>query len=615
VRAGRLSRALAACVWLCLLFAATTARAEDSAGELYESKRMAAALVRHGRVIEPAPEGKRIVRIEVEREEVFAPDELEVPIVLPRFAPTWPNKFHWLTEEDVVQRELLLDVGERYEQARIDESERNLRALGVFALVRVLAVRGDEPDTVGLLVYTRDLWSLRLETTFIGAGDAFRLSAQLWERNFLGRNKSLAVRTFLDPVTLRVGQLYNDPRVLGGELSLRESLDVIVNRETGQLEGSLGAMTLALPLRDLRQSWSWSASLSYSDLVVRGLRGSDVALYRYVPGEGLELCDEPARGCMRQVWDDRSYTASVSTSYQHGVRYRQSFGLSAVATDREVQANAETALRPDERATFERELLPRARRQVYPSFSYALWLPEFERYHDLGTFGQSEIVRTGPDLGASVSFPLRAFGSSSDSVRFAGSLGYVLGDGRALAELSLGADARLEDGSVVDQSIGGVLRGATPPWFFGRFVAYGAWTAQRRDTSKLSVTLGGDNGLRGHGTGALAAVSGDLLRANIEYRTLPLVLASIHVGGVLFYDAGSVYSELADAPVHQAVGAGLRVLFPQLNRTPFGLDVGVPLEKHLCPPGPPCISVLLSYGTEQTVPLTASDDAAIAASP
>jgi hypothetical protein len=582
--------------------------AQANTPTLYESERMAAALARHGRRVEPAPEGKPIAFVLVEREEVFAPDELEVPIVLPRFAPTWPNKFHWLTEDEVVRRELLLAVGDRYEQSRIDESERNLRALGVFALVRVVPVAGDQPGTVGLLVYTRDLWSLRLETTFVGAADAFRLSAQLWERNFLGRNKSLAVRTFLDPVTVFAGQLYNDPRVLGGQLSLRESFDVIVNRESGQLEGSRGTAILALPLRDLRQAWSWSASVAYSDLIARGLRGSEVALYRYVPGEGTEQCAAPAPDCMRQVYDDRSYSASVATSYQRGVRYRQSFSLSANASEREVKPNSETALRPDQRATFEQWLLPVARRQVYPALGYTLWMPDFERYHDLGTFGQSEIVRMGPEASASVSFPLRAFGSSTDSVRFAGSLGYVLGDGRALAELSLGADARLEDGAVVDQSVTGIVRGATPPWFLGRFVTYGAWSAQRRDTSRLTVALGGDNGLRGHGSAELAAVSGDLFRANLEYRSLPLVLASIHVGGVLFYDLGSVYTALDDMSFAHATGAGLRVLFPQLNRTPFGVDVGWALEK-------PGFSVLLSYGTEQVVPLTAADDASLAASP
>ena len=43
----------------------------------------------------PYPDGHRLVTYV--RDEVLEPDELLVPVVLPRFAPTWPNAFHWLT--------------------------------------------------------------------------------------------------------------------------------------------------------------------------------------------------------------------------------------------------------------------------------------------------------------------------------------------------------------------------------------------------------------------------------------------------------------------------------------------------------------------------------------
>ena len=87
----------------------------------------------------------------------------------------------------MIERELLLAEGERYDEARAEESMRNLRALGIFALVRIVAVTTPDPNAVGLLVYTRDLWSLRLETGFAGTGKAFQLTAQVSERNFLGR--------------------------------------------------------------------------------------------------------------------------------------------------------------------------------------------------------------------------------------------------------------------------------------------------------------------------------------------------------------------------------------------------------------------------------------------
>lgn len=595
---------MGACFGLAL-FAAHVA-AQSDPPSLYESQRVAAALQRHARTLEPQPEGKRIAFVIVEREEVFAPNELLVPIVLPKFASTWPNTFHWLTREDVVRRELLLGVGSAYEQPRIDESERNLRALGVFALVRIVAVRGDAPDEVGLLIYTRDLWSLRLETGFVGAGSTFRFTGQLSERNFLGRNKVLMLRTGIDPITASLGQVYSDPRIGGGDLSLMETFDAILNRESGELEGTRGTAEVDLPIRDLRQDWSWSASAAYADFIARGLRGSDIATYRPDPDKGLAPCLVPARECMRQVWDDTSYAFRVAASYQRGVRYRQTFTVSANASNRKVAANDETALRADQRADFARLMLPIARRQIYPGLGYGLWLPTYERYHDLGTFGQSETVRVGPELSASVGFPIKAFGSSTNSLKLSAAASYVLGDGDALGQLSLSSAARFEDGSVVDESLLAVLRGATPDCFLGRFVAYGSWFAQRRDTTRATVTLGGDNGLRGHDSGALWAISGDRLRANFEYRTLPVVIESVHVGLVAFYDVGSVYTELKHAPLGHAVGAGIRLLFPQLNRTPFAMDVGIPLEHK-------GFTVGVSYSTEQVVPLTAADDAAITA--
>jgi hypothetical protein len=69
----------------------------------------------------------------------------------------------------------------------------------------------------------------------------------------------------------------------------------------------------------------------------------------------------------------------------------------------------------------------------------------------------------------------------------------------------------------------------------------------------------------------------------------------------VFYDAGSVYQRLAQARLHQALGAGVRVLFPQLNRTAFRLDVGTPIERR-------GFAVLLSYGSDQVVGLTPMED-------
>lgn len=572
----------------------TPALAEPDA--LYETQRVERALRARSLQVDPQPEGKRIAFVEVAQEDVFVEDELW---------PVWPNLFHWLTRESTIRRELLLQAGERYERARAEETMRNLRQLGIFALVRIVPVKVPDPNSVGLLVYTRDFWSLRLETLFEGTADALYLTAQLVERNFLGRNKMLAARVLLDPKKFSLGERYTDPRVLEGELTLSQAFDVFFNRDSGDAEGTQGALSLSRQFRDLRQHWGWSASVSYLRYVHRTLEGAEIARDRLNAAGRLVPCEpeEIDPSCLPSVWDDHKYAASLSGSYRHGVAYKQTFSLGAAFGDRDVAANEETDLGPGEEQTFERFVLPKERRQIYPFASYTLWVPNYVVFRNLSTFGKSESVRVGPVLGAGVSLPLEAFGSSTNSVRFTGDMGYVLGDGQALAEVGITAEARLEEGRVVDQIVDAVLRGATPESILGRLVLYASWNGRRRDTSQPRMTLGGDNGLRGYNAGDFRVVGGSRLRGNVEWRTLPLVFESVHIGAVVFYDAGSVYPDVDSIELHHAVGTGLRLLFPQLNHTPFRLDFGVPLDSE-------GFAVVLSYGSEQAVPLTASDDAA-----
>jgi hypothetical protein len=578
-----------------------------AAPELYESARVQRALDARSWRIDQQPGGKRIAFIAFAREEVLVDDELALPVVLPRFAPTWPNMLHTLTREHVIERELLVAVGDGYDQHRIDESARNLRAMAIFALVRIVAVQSDDASAVGLLVYTRDLWSLRLETVFSGTGSAFGLTAQLTERNLFGAGKVATLRFDLDPKAWSLGQVYQDRRLADQELFLYEYFDVIMNRASGRPEGSQGHLSLGRVFYTLEQQWSWNLTATYLIYVARSLRGSELVGFAPDDSGELQTCEAAEPECLLSVWRDRSLTSKLSGSYRRGTRYKQTFTLGAGFSTRKVEAVAETDLSSAQAEAFERLILPRVRRQAYPYVSYDLRLPDYAVFNNLSTFGQSESVRIGPYAVATVAAPLSAFGSSSDSMTFAMELGYVLGDGEALAEAWVSGYARWEEGAVLDQSLSGLLRGATPLWLWGRIVGLASFYGQRRDSSQAQVVLGGDSGLRGYPSGAFRVVGGNRLRASVEYRSLPLVFASVHVGATVFYDAGSVYRSLSRAEFHHAAGVGVRVLFPQVNLTPFRMELGVPLDRR-------GFSVLLSYGTEQAVPLTAADDLAVAAS-
>lgn len=592
-------RTIDACAALMVWWIAATSHAQE--GSTYEASRFDLALRSNQLERELAPSGKRIAFVRVIREEVFVDGELLAPIVLPREAPTWPNTFHWLTEESVIRAELLVREGDVYDRTRIEESMRNLRGLGIFALVRIEAVRGPTPGEVGLLVFTRDLWSLRLETGFSGVGDAFALTAQLTERNLFGRDKQLALRWDRDPKAWSLGEVYYDRRVANHALALTQSFDVIFNQESGEAEGSQGSLYFGRPFYDLGQRISFGLTASYAVFVARRLRGTEIIAVRPT-ADGLRPCDPGEPRCYLQTWDEQQVGTTASVSYRIGQRTKQTFGFELGFSNRDVEPNEETLVLSGSRAEVEDDVLPRVRRQVFPKLSYSMSLPRYAAFENLSTFGQTESVRVGPELGATMSMPLSAFGSSSDSVVFSAGTGYVWSEHDALAEASVSSSTRLEDGRARDQHTSLLLRGATPPLVFGRFVAVASYTGRRRDSGRSVVSLGGDNGLRGYDAAAIYVFGGSKVYANFEYRSLPLVVQSVHLGGVLFYDVGGVYDSIDTLGVKHSIGAGLRLLFPQFNRYPFRVDMGFPL-------GDGGFALGLSYGSDQAVSLTATDDA------
>ncbi len=573
--------AVVGCALALGLIPVVAARARDVI-DTYERERIALALQRLGLEREPEPEGKTISFIRVVRDDVFVQQEPW---------PVWFNVFHTLTRESVIERELLFEKGDRYSESAVQETMRNLRDLGVFALVSIVAVKGDRPDRIGVVVHTRDLWSLRLEQDFQFTGSNLDfLYLQLIERNLFGRNVQVGVRFQLLPLTYSLGESYSDHRLFGQQLSASQSLDLIFNRESGEVEGSTGSLSISRPYYDLAQRWSFGVSAAYSDAIARRIRNGRVV---HVDFEETSECE-----AVPVIYDDRSLSLRASGSYRRGSLYKQVFTAGAGFRDRAVGSNQETGLRPEQQRAFAREVLPRVRREVFPYLHYQLYLPRYAVFENLATFGQSESVRTGPAAAALFELPLGAFGSSSDSLVASGGLGYTWARGDALLDVAVEPSARLENGRVVDQVLLAEVRGATPPWLLGRLVLRGVWQGRRRDTSQQAVSLGGDSGLRGYKSQFFQLPGASLLRGNLEYRTLPLLWRSVQVGAILFYDAGALYLRVKEIEAHHAAGVGLRLVFPQFNRYPFRFDLGVPLDRA-------GFELMFTVGTSQAVPLTA----------
>ena len=83
-----------------------------------------------------------------------------------------------------------------------------------------------------------DMWSLRPNVDFTIVGSTLqRLELDLAEYNLAGRAQTVGVDFRIDLGSLALGESFAEPRIVGSRVGLRESVDVILNRQSGAAEG------------------------------------------------------------------------------------------------------------------------------------------------------------------------------------------------------------------------------------------------------------------------------------------------------------------------------------------------------------------------------------------
>lgn len=558
----------------------------------YEQRHLLAALHGAGLVPHPDPEGKPVAFIRVWRYPVFIPQE---PF------PTIFNALHVTTREETIAREVLVPPGAIYRREHAEETARNLRGLAIFSIVGVVPVRAPDPAQVGLLVVTRDLWSLRLETRLQLTGTYIdQLLVQLTERNVLGRDKRASVRFGLEPLDFVLGGLYVDPRLAGEPLRLVADLGLRFERATAEHDGFTGYFEFGRPLYDLRQRWSWSLVGQYEQYTARQAQRGE--LLSWSPPDCEVDCPVFAR-----TWDHRLAGVAALGRVQLGDRWITRLAGGAGMLRLDADPNAATGLPASgaAREAFVDEVLPAERLWVYPTVNARFFENRHQTFTDLAGFGASEDMQLGPEVFIDARLPLKGLGSAEDLLDVGGSIGWReswLGDGLVEIAAGLRMRWRLDTDTWVDRRTLTRLRAATPRLGFGRFVLRADHLAQADQLTPALVTLGGDNGLRGYPSQAYFAFGADRLRVNFEYRTAPWVVSFLHLGAVAFFDAGSVYRRADDFAVHSAAGLGLRMVVPQASSFAYRLDFGVPTDGS-------GFAVRVGFETSQAVPLTPREDA------
>jgi hypothetical protein len=133
-------------------------------------------------------------------------------------SPTLPgaarllNVLHPVSQEAVIRRQLLFAPGDTVDTMMVGETMRRLRAQRLFSDAVILARRCDPSGGVGLLVRTRDTWTLR-PTARLRAGN--QLSVGIEDKNFLGSGRTVALTREMSLRGSGAAVTYNDPFVLG----------------------------------------------------------------------------------------------------------------------------------------------------------------------------------------------------------------------------------------------------------------------------------------------------------------------------------------------------------------------------------------------------------------
>ena len=163
--------------------------------------------------------------VELDRRDIFDPEERG-------FVARVGNALHIETRAATIRRELLFRAGEPFDSARVAESERNLRALGVFRRVVIDTVRTDS----GLVarVLTKDGWSTKADWRFRSTGGEVAFTIGLVEDNLLGTASSAAVRYRKTPDRSLVTLAFRRPRLFAGSVGLAA---VYEDRSDGRVSG------------------------------------------------------------------------------------------------------------------------------------------------------------------------------------------------------------------------------------------------------------------------------------------------------------------------------------------------------------------------------------------
>lgn len=160
--------------------------------------------------------GPVISRITIRGTDIF---DFETNPRLHHFPYTAINLLHIQTKEEVIRRELLFKVGDKYDPFLAQETERNLRALSFIRSARVTKFP-QRDGTLALVVHVNDGWTTEPQINLGGVNKIDTTEFGFKEKNLFGYGKTVGVFYKKGDDFIQREYDYTDPRLFGSRLQL-----------------------------------------------------------------------------------------------------------------------------------------------------------------------------------------------------------------------------------------------------------------------------------------------------------------------------------------------------------------------------------------------------------
>lgn len=534
-------------VLLLTLSTAAAFAAETTCGEPFEPAPGSYEFVEEERATIEVNEDLRISRIYYTRLPVFDETNPRENNAVYRFG----NRFHILTRERTVARDVLFEAGDEYDSREIAESARLLRRRDHLydADIRPVATCNGKVDVE---VITRDVWSFNPEVSFDRTGGENSVSFGIAETNLLGLGREISFMTEDDIDRRSTRFSYEDANIGGSRL--RTKLEY-----TDSSDGFQRYAFLSLPFYSLDSRHSW-------EVIYDEVRRDDEQFFR---GEAVTEVQNEIEEFQAAFGFSKGIVDGVTRRFKAGFVYRD---------DRFTPAGELPPPTP----------FPESRVLSYPYVQYSMIEDDFTTAFNLDEIHRTEDLHLGRSLSATLGIAATAFGS--DENRLVTRLGYrdtLLFNDRHLLQhsASLNGFYNVDDGEEEDVIIDYRMRyfrsRNTHRAFFATFEA--TWT--RNLNTNRQVVMGGLGGVRAYDN--RFQVGDRRVHVTFEERqyTDLHILNLVRVGYAAFLDLGRAWESGVDDGLEDDwlanVGLGIRLASSKANVGRIvHIDVAFPLTNR-----------------------------------